>query len=88
MQASRREAGQRRQSASAGPGGHRTGTAAIVTRAEVHWFGGLAERGLGSVGPLSDPDMEQKLHTLMGAFQRARGSPQTIRQTMTMMAQR
>jgi hypothetical protein len=30
--------------------------------------------------------MEQERQTLMGAFQRTHGSPQSIRQTMTMMA--
>jgi hypothetical protein len=59
-----------------------------VTQADVHWIGGLAERGLKSVGPLSDSAKEQKRQELLGAFQHTAGTPGFMLGMMTMMAPR
>jgi hypothetical protein len=84
-QTARREAGSG-GIASTGPGATEHELLQYVTQADAHWIGGLAARGLGSVGPLSDPAKEQKRQALMGAFQYAPGSPEFIRQMVTMMA--
>lgn len=59
-----------------------------VSRADVHWMGGLAERGLKAVGPLSDASKEEKRQALLGAFQHSPGTPDFTRNMMVMMAPR
>lgn len=59
-----------------------------VTRADAHWVGGLAERGLKRMGPLADSSKEEKRQALMGAFQNTPGTPDFMRNMMTMMAPR
>ncbi|HEX5410612.1 MAG TPA: hypothetical protein VFZ27_01995 [Terriglobia bacterium] len=57
-----------------------------VTQADVHWAGGLFERGLKSVGPLQNSSKEQTRQSLMGVFEHAPGSPEFLTGMMTMMA--
>jgi hypothetical protein len=59
-----------------------------VTQADVHWMGGLAERGLKHVGPLADSSKEEKRQALLGAFEHTPGTPDFMRNMMTMMAPR
>jgi hypothetical protein len=57
-----------------------------VSKAEMHWLGGLAERGLEHVGHLSDPGKEQKRQALLSAFQHTPGTPDFMRQMVITMA--
>lgn len=84
-QSARREAGSSATVTSA-PGATNQELLEYVSRADVHWMGGLAERGLKAVGPLSDPSKEDKRQALLGAFQHTPGSPDFMRNMMVMMA--
>jgi hypothetical protein len=59
-----------------------------VNQADAHFVGGLAERGLKYMKPLADPSKEEKRQALLGAFQHTPGTPDFMRNMMTMMAPR
>jgi hypothetical protein len=86
-QSARREVGSA-AAATAAPGATNQELLQYVSRADVHWMGGLAERGLKAVGPLSDASKEEKRQALMGAFQHTPGTPDFMRNMMVMMAPR
>jgi hypothetical protein len=73
-------------SASPGPGATNQELLEYVTKAGVHMFTGLAERGLQAVGPLSDSAKEEKRHALMELFKHTPGSPEFPRQMVSLMA--
>jgi hypothetical protein len=59
-----------------------------VSQADAHWIGSLAERGLKSVGPLADSSKEQTRQALLGTFSHTPGTPDFMRNMMTMMGPR
>jgi hypothetical protein len=59
-----------------------------VSQADAHWIGSWAERGLKSVGPLSDSSKEEKRQALLQAFQHTPGTPDFMLGMMSMMAPR
>jgi hypothetical protein len=86
-QSARREVGSA-AAATSGPGATNEELLQYVTRADAHWMGGLAERGLKAVGPLGDSSKEAKRLALLGAFQHTPGTPDFMRNMMVMMAPR
>jgi hypothetical protein len=75
-------------SASTGPGATNEELLKYVTQAGVHMFSGLAERGLGAVGPLGDPAKEKARQELLGLFANTPGSAGFQNQMMAMMLPR
>ena len=59
-----------------------------VNRADAHFVGGLAERGLKFMKPHADPAKEEERQVLLGTFQHTPGTPDFMRGMMTMMAPR
>ena len=57
-----------------------------VTKAGVHRFTDLAERGLQAAGSLGDSAQEEKRQALMELFKHTPGSPDFPRQMVSLMA--
>ena len=72
-QTARRELGHSLLSGT-GPGASDDELRRYVTKAGAHMFGGLIERGLQHVSPLSDPGKEQQRQALANAFQATPGT--------------
>lgn len=86
-QIARRELGHSLFSSSAaGTGASDDDLRRYVTKAGVHWVGGLIESGLQRVGPLSDPSKEEKRQMLVNAFQATPGSAEFMQKMMPFVA--
>ncbi|HET7841898.1 MAG TPA: hypothetical protein VFM21_09850, partial [Terriglobia bacterium] len=86
-QTARREA-RSGSNASTGPGATNEELLKYVTQAGVHMFSGLAQRGLGAVGPLGDPAKEKTRQELLGLLSNTPGSAGFQNQMMAMMLPR
>jgi hypothetical protein len=73
-------------SASASPGATNQELLEYVTKAGVHRFTDLAERGLQAVGSLGDSAQEEKRQALIELFKHTPGSPDFPRQMVSLMA--
>jgi hypothetical protein len=71
---------------SSGPGATDDDLRRYVTRAGVHWIGGVIESGLQRVGPLSDPTKEEKRQVLVNAFQATPGTPEFMQKMLPFVA--